>query len=312
MFATGLTAAAVSPVFAQEAKKTIIVETPDPGARAVWFDGSDAFSRQDFTHSTTVSTAEGSVAKDISIDFNGFDLPLRLIISPRRSGNLAFAVARPRFTSCADADVRRVSGAAVTGSINERLNLMAEARRLIQLCGTVESVVPKLVRKYYEASCSLAGDTPPIFEIHRDAAVRFRQLPDSPAKRTTLANCNGRGQGADLRLTWNLANASDPAAARLLTAELLEKAHDPEWQDGFAAARLSADLVERLEVNLIKQQQIEASNTNDLASAISYTDELDKLARDREFSDAVKAEGVTTEALARDRTWFETRMQRDE
>ncbi|WP_155647225.1 hypothetical protein [Erythrobacter donghaensis] len=304
--------AAASPGFAQEAKKAIIVETPDPGAREVRFDGTETFSRQNFTHTASVSLGGGSVAKDISIDFGDFDLPLRLVISPRRSGNLAFAVARPRFTTCTGADVRRVSQAAVTGSTNERLSLMAEARRLIQLCGVLPNEVPKLVRKYYEASCSLAGDSPPIFEIHRDAATRFRQLPDSPEKRTALGNCTGRGQGADVRQTWSLAKTSDPAAARLLTAELLEKARDPEWQEAFDAVSIDAELVERLEVNLIKQQQIAASRESDLAAAIGYTNELERLARDEEFGDAVRAERLSTEGLEKDRAWFEARMNRDE
>ena len=52
-----------------------------------------------------------------------------------------------------------------------------------------------------------------------------------------------------------------------------------------------------------------ASRDDDLAAAVSNTDELTELAQDDRFGDALSAEGLTVKGLAEDRAWFETRMR---
>ncbi|UIP07901.1 hypothetical protein LY632_05755 [Erythrobacter sp. SDW2] len=308
MMAAVATAAMPSVALAQDAKKSITVQTRQPLAKEVKFDGGDSFSAQSGNYVTSVSITDGSVTRDVSIRFDQFEVPLRLIVSPRRSGNISFAVQGPSFTGCERADVMRVAGARFTGTIDERLKLLIEARRLIDLCSGLANEQAKLVRAYYGASCSLAGDPDTFFAIHRDASERFRALPDSPQKRSTLNDCRGRGLKTDVAKAWELAKRASPAEAQTLIDELLLKVDDPEWQDGFAAARINGELVARLQVSNLKDQQIEASQADDLASAIAYTDKLEQLKGEDRFKVAFRKEGVTSALLERDRDWFESRM----
>lgn len=307
-----LAAILASPVLAQ-VKKTIYVETGDNKAVGVRFDGSGSFDPKANFFETEVQLLSGAEIRDVIIKFDEFEVPVRLVISPRRPGDIRFSVSRPNFRTCETSDIHRVTRASTSGSIDERLSLLVQSRRLMQLCRQFNAEYTKLVRRYYEANCALAGVRPAMFAIHQEAKEEFEKLPNNQLKRKTREDCKGRGTGADIEIAYNQALKYGPDA-QALAAELLTKANDPNWQDGFTAARINAQTIKELEVVRIKREQDKASAQNELTTALNYNSELVTLAGDDEYKSIFTSKsqggiGVTLELLARDRAWFESRSE---
>lgn len=295
----------------ETAAETIQVMRGPQGPRAVRFDGSAS----DFTPGTTyfegsMPAAPSARLYDIVLDFGSYQIPMRLISGQRAGQSLRFSVTAPEYVQCERPTVDLIGARAPSGTIDQRVDLLVRARRLIALCDNpayASYVQPKLVLKYYEASCALATEGSS-FAIHKDAQDLIRRIPRTDAVNRALADCSGRGTGRVLNGQWSLALAAldqgEHAAAASAAEDLLAKIDDPNWQDGFAAQKLNVDRLRELKVMaLVGEQNAAVRAAPDHAAQINDT--LFALRDDKDFAATMNKVGVTATRLGADRAYIQ-------
>jgi hypothetical protein len=288
--------------------ETVQVMRGGEGLKKVRFDGAEDFDERPTHFEATLSTASGPRLYDIALDFGAYQVPLRLISGQRHGQPLRFKVTAPEYVQCERPTVNTIAARAPSGTIDERLDLLVRARRLLDLCGgsAYQYERPKLVLKYYEANCALAtrGSS---FVIHDDARMRLAGIPRTQAVRDAETGCNGRGIGVALNGQWSDArdalDRGDHAAAFATAEDLLGKLDDPKWKEGFAAQRLNGDLVRELKVvALVGEQNAVAHDTPN--RAVEINDQLLTLRADDEFAIAMDKVGATRQRLDADRVYL--------
>lgn len=279
-----------------------------PGPQSVRFDGEGDFTPHDTYFEAVLPAATGPELRDIAIGFAGYEVPLRLIAARDGGRTIRFTVAAPRYTQCERPDVQAVMHTAPSGTIDERVGLLIRIRRLIDLCRAQAYVVPKLELKYYEVSCSLAGDRNSFFAIHQDAKERFVRLERTSFTQQTDRDCRGRGTGGALHDQWSGAVAAlgqgEHAAAVSAAEDMLAKVGDPKWQDGFVTQGLNSDRVRELKVMALAAEQ-NAVARRDPDRAIAVNDELRALHKDDDFKGTMEKLGVSEQRLVTDRSYLE-------
>lgn len=280
-----------------------------PGPNTVLFEGSSPFDKTASQFVAPVALDQGAAVHDIAVVYGAFQVPLRVVVGPQRDRDMMFTVTGPSFSGCDLPTVRKLATASPAGTLEERLALLISARRLIGLCSGLAREQPKLVRKYYELSCSLAGDRGGFFAIHADATERFAGLEETPYTKKTLEDCRGRGVGPEIGRIWRAAQAAqargDSVAVAALIQDLLAKSTDEAWQDGFEAQHLTPTDIHELEVMDLKSRQNSAARERDFDRAIELNDQLQSLRTDGEYTDAFSNVGVTGGLLGEERANFE-------
>ena len=296
---------------AQADTKKIEVQTREPSPQEVRFDPGDDFDHDGTTYSGVVPTANGMTVRNIAVEFPGFDMPLRVIVNPRRNERIRFIVQAPSVTSCQKSNVNAVKD--ISGSVRQRIRRMIDARRLIDLCARVEPALPDLAISYYDLSCSLANDERTFFAIHRDAKTilqrtKMTKQRDKNRRAKLLKDCKGKGVSKQFNMAWTKIKSAGPGEATALIDELLQTAIDPELAEGFAASQIGIENIRRRKVWDLKRQQIDASGANELEKAISLTEEIEALRLQAGFAAPADLEGASEKTLKEERTWFNNRL----
>jgi len=293
----------------EAAVETVQVVRSPNGPRAVRFDGAADFTQGTAYFEGSMPAAPSARLYDIVLDFGSYQIPMRLISGQRAGQSLRFSVTAPEYVQCERPTVDLIGTRAPSGTIDQRVDLLVRARRLIALCDNpayASYVQPKLVLKYYEVSCALATEGSS-FAIHKDAQDLIRRIQRTEAVNRALADCSGRGTGRVVNGQWSLAltalDQGQHAAAASAAEDLLAKIDDPNWQDGFAAQKLNGDRLRELKVMaLVGEQNAAARAAPDHAAEINDT--LLGLRDDKDFAATMDKVGVTGKRLDADRAYI--------
>lgn len=289
----------------------IRIEWDKPRPDRIIFEGKDDFIRRQQEFEGRFRPTGRWMLHNLAIAYGAYEVPLT-VLSGADGAPVRFRVHGASYSTCDRKAVTAIWSKKPIGTVNDRIALMMDARRLLEVSGDACPALEtrKMVKAYFRANCALAQDAESAIVMSRDAQDRYRAIATTPQEKTEAESCRGKAESRILRPLLAAqavaAKGLDKTELDRVSRELLAYAGDPAWSQGFDALRIDADYVRAMHLRALYDMQLQAGRQGDPEQALELNQNLSRLETRADFRTAFDRTLLSKDRLTEDGALYQS------